>query len=163
MTHSISQTRDIQVETKAVGLPHVGGLAAGTVVLTLAGALPVEHLTAGDRIITRAGARSLRAIRSEAVASARMIRVSASALGIDQPEEDILLSPNQPVLIRDWRAKAMKGVSQVMMPASALADGEYIRSEAVTGKRIFTLEFDAPVVIYAGGLELATVDPDTTA
>jgi len=159
MIQSILQSRDAQTETTADALPQVRGLAAGTIVLTLAGALPVEHLTAGDRIITRAGARSLRAIRSEAVASARMVRVSASALGIDQPEDDLLLAADQPVLIRDWRAKAMKGVSQAMMPASTLVDGEYIRAEAVSGQRIFTLEFDVPVVIYAGGLELATVDP----
>lgn len=159
MIQSILQPRDAQTEPKVEALPQVRGLAAGTVVLTLAGALPVEHLTAGDRIITRSGARTLRAIRSEAVASARMVRVSASALGIDQPEDDLLLASDQPVLIRDWRAKAMKGVSQAMMPVSALVDGEYIRTEAVSGARIFTLEFDAPVVIYAGGLELATVDP----
>jgi hypothetical protein len=159
MIQSILQSRDAQTETTVDALPKVRGLAAGTIVLTLAGALPVEHLTAGDRIITRAGARSLRAIRSEAVASARMVRVSASALGIDQPEDDLLLAADQPVLIRDWRAKAMKGVSQAMMPASTLVDGEYIRAEAVSGQRIFTLEFDVPVVIYAGGLELATVDP----
>ena len=162
MINSILQTRDAEAETKLDGLPQIRGLAAGTVVLTLAGALPVEHLTAGDRIITRSGARTLRAIRSEAVASARMVRVCASALGIDQPEDDLLLAADQPVLIRDWRAKAMKGVSQAMMPAAALVDGEYIRAEAVSGQRIFTLEFDAPVVIYAGGLELATVDTPAT-
>lgn len=159
MIQSILQSRDAQIEPKVEVLPQVRGLAAGTIVLTLAGALPVEHLTAGDRIITRSGARTLRAIRSEAVASARMVRVSASALGIDQPEDDLLLAADQPVLIRDWRAKAMKGVSQAMMPAAALVDGEYIRAEAVSSQRVFTLEFDAPVVIYAGGLELATVDP----
>ncbi|MFN4171104.1 MAG: Hint domain-containing protein [Pseudorhodobacter sp.] len=158
MIQSIPQFRDAELLSPASTVPHLGALAAGTVVLTLSGAIPVEHLTAGDRIITRAGARPLRAVRCEIVASARMIRISASALGIDQPDEDILLAPDQPVLIRDWRAKAMKGVSQAMMPASALVDGEYIRSESVAGARVYTLEFDAPAVIYAGGLELATFE-----
>lgn len=38
------------------------GLPVGTVVLTLDGALPVEFLSAGDRIVTRAGVRVLRRI-----------------------------------------------------------------------------------------------------
>lgn len=40
-------------------------LAAGTIVLTMDGALPVETLAPGDRIITRAGARVLRLIRQD--------------------------------------------------------------------------------------------------
>jgi hypothetical protein len=38
------------------------GLPVGTVVLTLDGALPVEFLNEGDRIVTRAGMRLLRRI-----------------------------------------------------------------------------------------------------
>jgi len=38
------------------------GLAAGTIIYTLDGALPVEYLGPGDRIITRAGMRVLRAV-----------------------------------------------------------------------------------------------------
>ncbi len=37
-------------------------LCAGTIVFSLDGALPVEFLTPGDRIITRSGARVLRRI-----------------------------------------------------------------------------------------------------
>ncbi|TCP61904.1 hypothetical protein EV663_10389 [Rhodovulum bhavnagarense] len=40
-------------------------LCEGTIVLTLDGALPVEFLSVGDRIITRAGARILRDIRRD--------------------------------------------------------------------------------------------------
>ncbi len=34
----------------------------GTIIYTLEGALPVEYLEAGDRIVTRAGARILRGL-----------------------------------------------------------------------------------------------------
>ena len=37
-----------------------GAIAGGTVIYTLEGALPVEFLSPGDRIITRNGARHLR-------------------------------------------------------------------------------------------------------
>jgi hypothetical protein len=131
------------------------GLAAGTPVLTLAGAIPVEHLMPGDRIITRDGARSLRGLHARVVAAARMIRISASALGVDQPEDDMLVAPETQILIRDWRAKALRGCDQALVAASRLVDGEYIRFEQVAALRLFALEFDAPAVIYAGGVELA--------
>lgn len=151
----ISTTLAAAVSGTATAAPNPCGLVAGTSVLTLAGALPVEHLTPGDRIITRSGARTLRAIRVEAVPAARMIRISASALGIEQPEEDMLVSPDQEILIRDWRAKALKGATQAVVAAHKLVDGEYIRAESLSNLRVYTLEFDAPVVIYAGGVELA--------
>ncbi len=42
------------------------GLPVGTVILTLEGALPVEYLEPGDRIVTRAGARVLKRIDTPA-------------------------------------------------------------------------------------------------
>ncbi len=39
------------------------GIAAGTVVLTADGALPVDFLEPGDRVVTRSGLRVLRDIR----------------------------------------------------------------------------------------------------
>ncbi len=42
--------------------PRAAGLAPGTIIFTLEGALPVEYLSPGDRIITRAGMRVLRAL-----------------------------------------------------------------------------------------------------
>ncbi|MDZ4094970.1 MAG: Hint domain-containing protein [Paracoccaceae bacterium] len=139
-------------------VPHrasLAGISAGTPVLTLSGAIPVEHLTVGDRIITRDGARNLRGIHTEMHRNARMIFVAASALGIDQPEEDLRIAPEQQILIRDWRAKALKGADQAMVAAAKLIDGEYIRAETIAEQRLFVLEFDAPAIIYAGGLELA--------
>ena len=43
-----------------------GSLASGTIVMTMDGALPVEYLAPGDRIVTRNGARVLRDIDTPA-------------------------------------------------------------------------------------------------
>lgn len=128
-------------------------VTAGTTVLTLKGALPVEALRAGDRVITRDGARELLALRE--VATPRMVRVSASAIGVEQPEEDMVIAAQSRILVRDWRAKALKGCDQAVIEASRLVDGEYIRFEETSPARFYALDFAAPVVIYAGGLELA--------
>lgn len=141
--------------TLADAAASIDGLTAGTTVLTLAGAIPVEHLTTGDRIITRDGARSLRAIHATIKHDVRMVVVAASALGTEQPHDDMALAADQQILIRDWRAKALKGADQAVVTAANLIDGEYIRAATVAEQRLYTLQFDAPVVIYAGGIELA--------
>ena len=128
-------------------------LTAGTPVLTLKGALPVEALRAGDRVITRDGARVLLGLRP--VAAPRMVRVSASAIGVEQPEEDMVISADARILVRDWRAKALKGCDQAVIEAAKLVDGEYIRFLDESPAAFYELQFDAHVVIYAGGLELA--------
>ncbi|EEW24766.1 Hint domain-containing protein [Rhodobacter ferrooxidans] len=135
--------------------PELPGLSAGTKVLTLAGVLPVEYLCPGDRIVTRDGARTLRDVHVRVVQDARMICISASALGIEQPEDDVLITPDQPILIRDWRARALKGADQALVRAENLVDGEYIYTTTLREQRLFVLEFDTAAVIYAGGLELA--------
>ncbi len=139
------------------------GLVAGTLILTLEGELPVQFLSPGDRIVTRSGARVLRGIEVTVLQEATMIRVSASALGPDRPEDDMFVAPAQPLLVRDWRAQAMFGQNSAMVEAQRLTDGEYIRRETVAEIRLFTLRFDREEVVYAGGLEVACPPATVTA
>lgn len=137
------------------------GLTAGSSVQTLDGALPVQYLAPGDRILTRAGSRILRKIAVTIRRNAEMIRISASALGHDRPEADLFVTPEQPIFLRDWRARALYGRDQVMVAAARLVDGSYIRPERVAEVRIFSLHFDSEEVFYASGLELvsSTLEP----
>ncbi|MGO4907169.1 Hint domain-containing protein [Pseudorhodobacter sp. W20_MBD10_FR17] len=130
------------------------GLVSGTPVMTLAGEMPVECLSAGDRLVTGSGARALVAVRSTVLPKTRLVCISPSALGIDQPEEDMRVMPDQGIHIRDWRAKALKGFPEAIIPAQELVDGEYIRFETAFGTRIYTLEFERAEVIYAGSVKL---------
>lgn len=130
-------------------------MAVGTCVLTLDGAIPVEFLNPGDRILTRNGARTLRATRARTVADCPMIRVRDTGHTHNVDVADVMLTADQPVLVRDWRARALTGQDHAMIPAGRLVDGETMRRETVASQRVVRLEFDAPVVIYAGNLELA--------
>lgn len=135
-------------------------VAAGTLVLTLDGALPVQFLAIGDRIITRAGARTLRDVTVTVLTDARLVRVSARSLSPDSPQEDVILPPDQPIFIRDWRAQALLGDRQGAVMVRKLMDGEHIRPERFDEMRLFSLRFDREEVIYAGGLELiCTAEP----
>lgn len=131
------------------------GIVQGTHVMTLRGALPVEALEPGDRVITRQGALRLEHVAMRREASPRLVRVAASALAPERPEADIVLAADQPILVRDWRAPVLAGLPQALMPVGRLTDGEYIRPERNDEARIYTLHFAVPAVIYAHGLELA--------
>ena len=138
------------------------GVLAGTVVLTADGALPVEFLSAGDRIATRSGLRTLRGVAVQVVRRAAMVRIGTDTLGQGRPACETVVPAGQGILIRDWRAQALYGKPQAIVPAARLVDGTLIRSEAHTDVRLYALQFDFAEVIYAGGLELSCT-PETVA
>jgi len=129
-------------------------MAAGTPVLTLDGALPAEHLLPGDRIVTRTGASVLTGIRTDRSRSDMLLRIRAGVLGHGRPDDDLIVPPEQPIFIRDWRARALFGADRVAVPAARLVDGSHVRRERITDVRLVRLSFAQPVVIYAAGLEL---------
>lgn len=133
------------------------GFASGSVVLTLDGETLIDTLQPGDRVITRdTGMSVLRHIAVQKQ-SARAVRIAADTLGQTRPGVDVMLAADQPVLIRDWRAKALFGAVQAMVPAAALVDGEFICDLGAQDLTLYQLTFDAPHVIYVDGLEVGTV------
>lgn len=147
--------------------PHSGqtlqGVVAGTDVLTSAGALPVEYLSARDRIVTRHGLMRLGAVQMQKIAQLRLIRIATDTLGVGRPETDVLVGEGQLILIRDWRARALFGTDTAMVPAARLADGHLIRAETHRDVRLYTLHFDHAEIIYAGGLQLGCVPQTVSA
>lgn len=141
------------IETKTA--PAALGLMAGTQICTLDGVLPVEFLQPGDRIVTRAGARRLVAVSVQRRKLAELVRIRTATLGHDRPENDLLVAPGQPIVIRDWRAQALYGCAAAAIPASRLADGEFVVTESRQEARLFILRFAGDEVIYAEGLEVA--------
>lgn len=133
------------------------GLTTGTVILSQDGEMPVEYLCPGDRIIARdSGLVPLRGISRERRA-VRGIFFAAGSLGHTRPDHNLILPESHPVLLRDWRARAMFGKEQCLVAASALVDGEFVRDLGEIELVLHRLHFDSAHVIYAGGLELGTV------
>ena len=139
------------------------GLALGTPVLTLDGDLPVEFIMPGDRVITRNGMRKVVQVEVTRVENARVVAISRDSLGVGRPTEEMFVAPNQPIAIRDWRAKALYGKAEAMIPATRLCDGEFIRGDILSEVRFVTLRFEGSEVIYAGGMELVCVPVPVTA
>ncbi len=146
-------------QTGATGTPAaeaaIHGMLAGTMVMTMEGALPVEYLGPGDRVVTRRGAARVATVEVTVVQNARVVRIAHDTLGVDMPHEDVTVAAAQTIAVRGWRAKALCGAEQAVLPAARLTDGAYIRAEILPEARFFTLTFAEPTLIYAGGLMLA--------
>ena len=136
-------------------------LATGTIVLTLDGAIPVEFINEGDRVITRdSGMAVVRHVRRSR-ARVNAVSVKAGSLGNTRPDRDAVLPASQELLIRDWRAEALFGASQALVPVSRLVDGEFIRDLGEQEIALVELVFDTPHILYADGLEVASAAPQT--
>jgi len=132
------------------------GIAMGTIVLTLDGEIPVEHLNAGDRVITRdTGIATLRAVHMREV-TFTPYKISADRLGEGRPVADTFVGAGQHILVRGLLANALFDTDSAMVPVSRLADGEYIAKCEEQVMRIYELEFDTAHVVYANGLEIAS-------
>ena len=132
----------------------LAGFVAGTSIVTGDGLLPVEHLTAGDRVVTRDGGMQRLSWVETLYVITFAARISPDALGHGKPEERLIVPEGQRLLIRDWRAQAIYGGSVVGVPAWRLADGEYIRRIGPRSLRLFRLGFERQHTVYAGGLEM---------
>jgi hypothetical protein len=132
----------------------ISGLIAGTTLMTMDGELPVEHLTAGDRIITRdAGMSVLRDVRMTEMSLA-CIRIKAGSLGHTRPDRDMVVAPGAMIHVRDWRAEALFGKAAATVPARRLADGEFVAEMPKSTVKVYDLIFDRQHIIYADGVEM---------
>ncbi|WP_163849658.1 Hint domain-containing protein [Pseudooceanicola aestuarii] len=137
------------------------GLTVGTHVLTLDGELPVQFLSAGDRVVTRdSGMALVRGLRRRKI-TCDTVQITAGSLGHKRPEGDTLLPAGQKVLVRDWRAQALFGKKSALVPVSRLVDGEFVKLMGQQVLDVYEIIFDRDHVLYASGLELAAETPAT--
>jgi hypothetical protein len=143
---------------QAIGhaIGHAIGLCADGLLLTAAGERRVGDLRPGDRIITRdAGMVALRGLTRHRL-RLLLVRIRAGSLGHRRPGRDALLPACQPILLRDWRARALFGRAQALVAASRLVDGEFVTHEGSGTRDLCGLDFGAPHILYLDGLELAS-------
>lgn len=151
----LDQILDTLATAEAADTAACAGIPAGAQVLTMRGAVAVEELQVGERLITRNGTRTLRAVEVELLSDLAVVRIAAGALGHDRPEADLTLPAGQRLFLRDWRAQALYGTREAMVPAARLVDGEFLCAGQATELRLFRLGFDGPEIVYADGVELA--------
>jgi len=142
----------------------------GTRILTPAGAVAIETLEAGDRIITRDhGVQMIRWIGATTISAGYMavrpnlrpVLIRKGALGKDVPEQDMRVSRQHRILVRDWRAEVMFGVEGgVLVPAFSLCNDKDVLQERPTGDVTYIhMAFDDHEVVYADGVEAESFHP----
>ena len=118
-------TQDFKANVTAITSKE-SGICAGTTIMTLDGEIPVEHLSVGDRVITRdSGMSVLRGITTR-TAKIAPIRIKAGSLGHTRPDRDMLVAPGARIHLRDWRAEALFGSKSASVAAERLVDGEFL-------------------------------------
>lgn len=132
------------------------GISGDSIILTLDGERRVADLRPGDRVITRdSGMALLKGITRQTYRT-RAIRILAGSLGHTRPLRDVTLPAGQMILVRDWRAQAIFGARQAMVPVARLVDGEYVTLHPERDMQLYALSFERAHILYVDGLELAS-------
>lgn len=136
-------------------------LAAGTLVATDRGEVPVEALALGDRVLTAdRGFQPLRWTGRQHVPGAalrarpklRPVRIAAGALGAGLPRRDLWVSRQHRMLIRSPIVARVCGVAEVLVPAIRLTDLPGIAIDELCETVDYVhLAFDRHEVILAEG------------
>ncbi len=141
----------------------------GTKILTPDGPRAVETLTEGDQVQTKdngvqtlrwTGQRHISGARLYAMPYLRPIRLRADALGMGQPDEDLIVSPHHRMLVRGQAARDLFNADEVLVEACDLVNDRSIVVERQIKELTYIhLLFDSHQVIFANGLETESFHP----
>ncbi|UWQ16203.1 Hint domain-containing protein [Jannaschia sp. M317] len=147
-----------------IGVPIVANhsvrhaLPAGSLVLTTRGERLVEGLRPGDEVITRDHGKAT--VREIVVASTttrdRMVHITQGCLGNHRPDRDLRLPPDQPVVLRDWRALTLFGAKEARVAVGRLIDGQLIRMGDSAEATVYSIVLDWPAALFVDGLEIVS-------
>jgi len=132
----------------------------GTRIATPRGEVMVENLKVGDKIITRdnglqeirwIGARDMTVADFAAATHLSPIRISRGALGNDQPERDLIVSPNHKILVSNDKTALYFEESEVLVAAKHLTGLAGVHVMDGVDTTYIHLLFDHHEVILSNG------------
>lgn len=139
-------------------LRKTGGFAVGTRILCGGGPTPVECVRTGDRVLTRdAGIARVTDITRRTV-RARFVTFQPYSMDETGPMSEILLPPDQMVLIRNWRAREVFGTERALVEARSLVDDMFIKMTEPREEVLFQISFSSPHILYLEGVEVGSAD-----
>ncbi|KIC25886.1 Hint domain-containing protein [Leisingera sp. ANG-M6] len=141
----------------------------GTLIATPGGPKRVEQLREGEKVQTRDnGAQEILWIGSRRISGARLfvmprlrpVRLHAGALGIDRPEQELLVSPDHRMLLRGARVQALFNTPEVLVAASDLVNGTTIQPDTSVREITYIhLMLADHQVLWANGVETESFHP----
>lgn len=141
----------------------------GTRIATPDGPLAVEALQEGDRILTRdsgdqpvewIGSRRVTGARLHVMPHLRPIRLRAHVMGQDEPDADLVVSPDHRILLRGDMAQALFNTAEVLVAAKDLVnDRTVIVDHGLREVTYIHLLLPAHQIIWANGIETESFHP----
>lgn len=145
----------------------------GTRLATPQGLRRIEDLRPGDRLLTKdngaqdilwTGQRRMSGARLYAMPHLRPIRFKAGALGIDRPDQDLLVSPQHRMLLNGSAAEALFNTEEVLVKAEDLLnDATICVDHALREVTYVHVLLDRHNIIWANGLETESFHPSNCA
>ena len=173
------RNRDLWVVHHTLGVvaanpmgPEGGGVICftpGTRICTPDGLVLVEDLREGDRVQTKdngaqeimwKGSRRMTGARMFAMPHLRPIRIKAGALGVERPDEELLVSPSHRMLIQGPEAMALFNTPEILVAAKDLINGTTIIVD-VTVPEVTYVHLLLPdhQILWANGVETESFHP----
>jgi len=156
--------------------PETGGVICftpGTRIETPDGPRLVEELREGDWVQTKdngaqeiqwLGSRRMTGARLFALPKLRPIRIRAGALGVERPDEELLVSPEHRMLIKGDVAHALFNTPEVLVSAKDLINNSTISVDlAVREITYIHMLLPQHQILWANGVETESFHPASTA
>lgn len=157
-------------------MPDAGGVICftpGTWIETLDGRRRIEGLREGDQVMTRdngpqdiqwIGQRRMTGARLFAMPRLRPVRFRAGALGIDRPDDELVVSPEHRMLVRGPVARALFNTDEVLVRARDMINGNTINVDSQLREVTYVhLLLPSHQVVWANGVETESFHPASTA
>jgi len=136
--------------------------AAGTLIETVIGNIPVEELSVGDLVVTRDnGLQPIRWIGKQILAELdlmrnpkiRPIRIRAGTLGVNIPKTDLVVSPQHRILVRSKIVRNVLGDNEALIAAKQFLGINGVEIVGEGGVVYYHILFSDHEVIYSSGAE----------
>jgi len=145
----------------------------GTRIRTADGSSLIENLCEGDLVQTKdnglqplrwVGKRRMSGARLFAMPKMRPVRIAGGALGFEQPDDDLLVSPEHRMLIKGAVAQSLFNTSEVLVTAKDLINGKTITVDMhVREVTYIHVLLEQHQVLWANGLETESFHPASAA
>ncbi|MFK7746591.1 MAG: Hint domain-containing protein [Roseobacter sp.] len=156
--------------------PDSGGVICftpGTRIATPTGSMAVEDLRLGDLVQTKdngaqpiewIGSRHMSGARLFAMPRLRPVRIRMGALGVDRPDQELLVSPEHRMLLSGDVAQDLFNTSEVLVAAKDLINGRHIAVD-VQARDVTYIHLLLPShnVLWANGVQTESFHPANTA
>ncbi len=156
--------------------PNTGGVICftpGTRIKTPDGSKLIEDLREGDKIQTKdngaevilwIGSRHMTGARLFAMPRLRPVRIRTGALGVERPDQELLVSPDHRMLVQGDVAQALFNTPEVLVSARDLVNGDTISVDSNVRQVTYVhLLLPRHQVLWANNVETESFHPGNAA